>query len=229
MHPVNRILASLPAAEIAMLAPHLIPIPLKMHQIVHVRGHMVPDILFVEQGIVSLTVAINGNGDAEVGLIGREGVVGGWALLRPTAVLRQKAFVQVGGNGFRVPTSIVLGLLEHLPTLRAGCFGFLDRLAAQTAQVAGCNLHHTLLERMARWLLMTRDRVDSDDLPITHEFLAVMLGVRRNGVSLAASTLQAAGLIRQLRGRIIILNHEGLIAAACSCYQIIKELSDTEH
>ena len=96
----------------------------------------------------------------------------------------------------------------------------------QTSQVAACNARHNLPERLARWLLMVRDRTDSDNLPMTQEFLSVMLGVRRSGVSVAASTLQAAGLVRILRGHVLILDHDGLATAACDCYRIIQQNRD---
>ena len=96
----------------------------------------------------------------------------------------------------------------------------------QTSQVAACNARHNLPERLARWLLMVRDRTESDSLPMTQEFLSVMLGVRRAGVSVAASTLQAAGLVRLLRGHILILDHDGLVTAACDCYRIIQQNQD---
>jgi CRP-like cAMP-binding protein len=112
--------------------------------------------------------------------------------------------------------------IEQSATLRDRCQRYIEFLLVQTAQVAACNARHNLPERLARWLLMVRDRIDSENLPMTQEFLSVMLGVRRSGVSVAAGTLQASGLIRLQRGHVLVLDHDGLAAASCDCYRTIR-------
>jgi CRP-like cAMP-binding protein len=191
----------------------------------HMRGQIVPDIIFIEQGIASLTVDVfEGNGETEVGLIGREGIIGGTLLMEPDFRLPYKAFVQVHGYAYRIDKRAFIDLTNQMPAFRAACLSFINRLMAQTAQVAGCNVRHTIIERMARWILMTRDRTNEDEIPMTQEFLAVMLGARRAGISVAANALKSAGLIKVERGKITILDTEGLIAASCGCYSVMRDL-----
>ena len=133
-----------------------------------------------------------------------------------------RAFSQVPGEVCRMSSEALRSAVEQSQSLRERCLRNVEMLMVQTSQVAACNARHNLPERLARWLLMVRDRTDSDNLPMTQEFLSVMLGVRRSGVSVAASTLQAAGLVGYCAG-MFILDHDGLATAACDCYRIIQQ------
>ena len=219
----NAILAALPSAEIERLRPHLNHMTLVSGQVLHEPDSPIKDVFFMEEGVTSLTASTNGTDQqVEVGLIGREGLVGTSAVLSSEPYAVHRAFIQVPGAAYRMNASAFRAAVAQSATLRSGCFRAIEFLLVQTSQVAACNARHTLPERLARWLLMVRDRVDDSNLPMTQEFLAVMLGVRRSGVSVAACTLQAAGLIRVHRGHVVILDHDGLAAASCDCYGTIR-------
>jgi CRP-like cAMP-binding protein len=218
----NDILAGLSPAEFEPLREHLHHITMVSGQVLHEPNSPIMDVFFVATGIVSLTASTNDDGRTEVGLTGHEGLVGASALLNPEPYSAYRAFTQVKGSAYRMRTAAFRSAIERSATLRDRCLRYVETLMVQSSQVAACNTRHNLPERLARWLLMVRDRIDSDDLPMTQEFLSVMLGVRRSGVSVAASTLQAGGLIRVQRGRILILDQDGLAAASCDCYRTIQ-------
>jgi CRP-like cAMP-binding protein len=218
----NEILTALPPADLEPLRPQLSRVTLVSGQLLHERGSIIDDVFFMEEGVASLTADTMDNGAVEVGLIGWEGLVGVSVLLDPKAVAINRAFIQVPGAGFRMRAAVLREAVERSPSVRDCCLRYVHFTMMQTAQWAACNARHALVERLARWLLLTHDRVDGDYLPLTQEFLSLMLGVRRAGVSVAANTLQAAGLIEQARGRIKILDRAGLEAAACDCYGIIR-------
>ena len=136
-----------------------------------------------------------------------------------------RAFIHPGA-AYHMSSAALRTATDGSVDLRDRCLQYIDFLLVQTVQVAACNARHNLPERLARWLLMVRDRMDSESLPMTQEFLSVMLGVRRSGVSVAANTLQAGGLIRLQRGHVLILDHEGLAAASCDRYRIIQSSRD---
>lgn len=222
----NRILAALPDTDLAALRPHLHRVTLTSSQVLHETNSPILDVFFVAEGVVSLTADTHDNGQVEVGLTGREGFVGVSVMLNPTPIALHRAFVQVPGVADRIAIGILRSALAQSAALRDGCLLHVESLMVQSAQVAACNARHTLPERLARWLLMVRDRTDSDVLPMTQEFLSVMLGVRRSGVSVAANTLKSAGLIRMQRGRVTVVDGTGLAAASCDCYRIIQHMRD---
>jgi CRP-like cAMP-binding protein len=167
--------------------------------------------------VVSLLTVVDGRNALEVGLVGREGMVGvPLALGVDTSPVR--ALVQGGGGAMRMSAAGFRKAFDASPPLQRGLHRYTNGLMAQITQTAACNRFHVVEARLARWLLMTRDRVGSGQFRLTHEFLAHMLGVRRVGVTHAASMLQRQGLIEYHRGDIHILDHAGLQAAACSCY-----------
>jgi CRP-like cAMP-binding protein len=219
----NRILAALPISEVENLRPHLHQMSVIAGQTLHEPRNPISDVFFVEEGVISLTADSIGNGQVEVGLTGSEGLVGAPAILNAQPFAVHRAITQVTGRVYRIGTSVLRSAIEQSPVIRDLCMRSVEVLMIQSAQVAACNAKHNLPERLARWLLMVRDRIDSDNLPMTQEFLSVMLGVRRSGVSVAANTLQAGGLIRLSRGHVLILDREGLAAASCECYRIIEE------
>lgn len=156
-------------------------------------------------------------------MTGREGVVGVSAVLNPDATAIHRALVQVPGNATRIRTAAFRDVLDRSPPFRDRCMRYVQVLMVQSSQTAACNARHELTERLARWLLMCRDKLDSDEMPMTQEFLALMLGVRRTGVSLIANTLQSTGAIRQSRGRITVLDRDLLETEACNCYRIVED------
>ena len=222
----NEILAALPAKEIEALRPHLNRVTLTSGQVLHEPDNPITDVFFVEAGVVSLTANTTDNGQVEVGLTGREGLVGVSVMLNPKPVSVHRAFIQVPGFANRMSSAVLQAAVMQSPVLRDRCLRCVEMIMVESSQVAACNARHNLPERMARWLLMVRDRLDSDNLPMTQEFLSVMLGVRRSGVSVTANTLQAAGLIRQSRGHFTIVDKAGLAAASCDCYRIIRQSQD---
>ena len=224
----NDILQALPADEVRRLRPHLTRIRLVSGGVLYLAGDRIDHVLFVEQGFVSMVAVADGTESrVEVGLIGREGIVGALALIAPGATSYVQAMVQMPGAAFRIPTAALLAILEQAPTLRRLMLQAFEASLAQLAQTAACNSRHTVPERLARWLLMAHDRVDGDELLLTQEFLAIMLAVRRPGVTIAVGELQAVGLVRHSRGRIVICDRPGLEAAACVCYDRVRKFVAT--
>jgi CRP-like cAMP-binding protein len=218
----NEILAALPPKDIEHLRPQLSRVSLVSGQVLHERDSLIEDVFFMEEGIASLTADTMDYGAVEVGLTGREGLVGPLVLLNPEALAIHRAFVQVPGAAFRMRAAVLRQAVEQSPALRDCCLRYIHWMVVQASQAAACNARHEVAKRLARWLLLTHDRVDGNDLPVTQEFLSLMLGVRRSGVSIAANTLQAGGLIEQARGRIRVLDRAGLEAASCKCYGIVQ-------
>jgi CRP-like cAMP-binding protein len=218
----NDILAALPISDIESLRPQLNHMTLVSGQVLYELNSPITEVFFVDEGVVSLAADTHDNARVEVGLTGREGLVGASVLLNPEPYSVHRAFTQVQGGAYRMSTAAFRSAVDRSATLRDRCLRYVETLMVQSSQVAACNARHNLPERLARWLLMIRDRIDGDNLPMTQELLSVMLGVRRSGVSVAASTLQAAGLIRVHRGHVLILDHVGLAAASCDCHRTIQ-------
>jgi CRP-like cAMP-binding protein len=220
----NIILLSIPDEEYRLLRPYLEPIDLPRNFILHEPGEKIPYGYFLNQGMTSL-VAISSDGrSVEVGIVGREGMVG----LPLTAGLKWGCFrgiVQIPGDGLRIASEIWEEILPSAPQLQREITRYLVMHALQVGQIAACNRLHELDQRLARWLLMCQDRVDSDFLNLTHEFLAQMLGSGRPSVTLAAGVLEHAGLIENFRGRMRILNRKELEGAACECYGVIQNFN----
>jgi CRP-like cAMP-binding protein len=218
----NRVLASLPALEIKRLAPHLSPVTLEMNRTLHNPGELVDTVYFLESGICSIVVTMENGSTVEVGITGCDAFVGVPALLG-AGHSPNRSFIQIPGHGFKVKASVLREQSEVSSELKLCLQRGVQGLLVQTAQTASCNRVHELEERLARWLLMCHDRVRSDHLPITHEFLAMMLGTRRTTVTVAAGLLHRAGLITYTRGHVTIRNFEGLENAACECYRTIHD------
>ncbi len=217
--PGNRLLSALPPAEMSRLHPLLTRVRWVNGQGLHEAGGRIEHVFFVEEGFASMIAQTNDAGKvAEVGLIGREGMVGFPILLSQEAASYNQTVVQMPGSALRMSASALRDSLDILPVLRRLLFQALEVSMAQLAQTAACNSQHSLSHRLARWLLMAHDRVDGDELALTQKFLAAMLGVRRAGVTRAIGSLQMAGLVRQGRGRVIICDRPGLKDAACDCY-----------
>ncbi len=220
----NRILQTLPVGELRRLRPNLTRVRLTSGDVLHRARTRIEYAFFVEQGFVSLVAEADAaESRVEVGLIGRESVVGSSVLLAADAVSYLQAVVQMPGTAYCIPAATLHASLEQAPVLRLLMQQALEASIVQFAQTAACNSRHTLPERLARWLLMAHDRMDGNELAITHELLAVMLAVRRPGITIAIGMLQTAGLLRHSRGRIEICDRLGLEAAACACYDRMRK------
>jgi CRP-like cAMP-binding protein len=220
----NLILLSVPRQEYALLRPHLEPTELPQHLVLEEPGGKIEYTYFLNEGMVSLVALSRDGRSVEVGIVGKEGMVG----MSLIAGLRQgtfRAIVQMEGTGVRVRADVFQDLLLCAPALRAELSRFALMHGMQAAQLAACNRLHEVEQRLARWLLMCQDRFDCQLLPLTHEFLAQMLGTGRPSVTLAAGALESAGLIENLRGRVKILNRKSLEEAACECYGVIQHFN----
>lgn len=218
----NRILSCLPKAELERLVPHLSPMIFPKDQPMHDAGEVVDTVYFLEDGICSVVVTLEDGRIVEVGVIGRDGLVGVAGVVG-TGRSPHRAFIQLAGSGFSVKAKTLREHYEASPELRLCIQRGVLAFFAQSAQTAACNRVHELEERLARWLLMCQDRMQSDRLFITHEFLAGMLGTRRSTVTVAAGILNKAGLIEYSRGVVKIQNRKGLEQAACECYAVVRD------
>ena len=217
----NVILQSISDLEFSFIRPHLAYVELPHGYIVDEPGEKIEFAYFLNQGMMSLVVATSGGRSCEIGIVGREGMVGS-----PLAVGLHhapfRAITQIPGHGLRMKADAFEKALLECPELKAQVLRYVFLQGYHVAQIAACNRLHEIEQRLARWLLMCQDRVDSDVLMLTHEFLAEMLGTGRPSVSLAAGVLQRAGLIENVRGTIRILNRKALEESACECYRVIQ-------
>src|SRR5580658_6139472 len=222
-HPYkNRVLAALPALDIQRLSAHLAPVTFKSKHTLHELGERIDTVYFLEDSVASVVITMENGSTVEVGLIGREGVVGLPALMG-SGRAAHLTFIQLPGHGFSVKAATLREQAESSSELRSCLQLALQGYLVQTAQTAACNRVHELEERLARWLLMCSDRVQSDRIPITHEFLAIMLGTRRSSVTVAAGILHKAGLITYTRGSVTVQDRVGLVHGACECYQSVHK------
>jgi CRP-like cAMP-binding protein len=224
-HTSNQVLACLAAADLDALLPHLRSVDLPQEMILYEAGDTITRVFFPHSGVVSLVVELTTGDMIEAAMIGREGVVGGLSAL-DSKISISRAIVQIAGGGSVVDVDHIRHLAEESVVFRTTLIKHEQVLLAQSQQSAACNAIHTIEARLSRWLLRCRDLIGSEDLSLTQEFIAQMLGVRRTSVSIVANTLQQAGLIRYKRGHIRVLNLEGLQDSACECYWTVKSLSD---
>ena len=213
----NLLLASLPRAAFQLLLPDLALQQLAFGEVLQEPGQPLRNVYFPVDGLVSLLTVVKGRFALEVAMVGREGMVG-VPLALGVKSTRMRAMVQGGGTALRMDGKRFAAAMEQSTPLRSALLGYVDSLMSQIARTAACNRFHVVEARLARWLLMTRDRSGSADFTMTQEFLSSMLGVRRVGVSEAASGFQRKKLIEYSRGRIRIVDHAGLEAACCACY-----------
>lgn len=222
----NHLLASLPESEYALLQPHLKDVLLKQGTILCEQGELIDQVYFPDSGMVSIVVVLSeGEKSVETATVGREGAVGAIAGLgerRATA----RAIVQVAGKGMRLSARQLQLAVRQSPVLRDFIVRYQEMLLHQAQQSTACNALHEARPRLCRWLLQTRDRLDSDLVALTQEFLAQMLGVRRTTVTELARGLQSKGLVRYKRGKIEILDRAGLEDCACECYEALRNQAD---
>jgi CRP-like cAMP-binding protein len=195
-------------------------------EVLYEPGERIRHVYFPNDSLVSLLTPVEGHLALEVGMVGREGMVG-IPLYLGSDVSPVRALVQGAGAAMRMKSARFCREIRKIPQLQQEVSRYTGALMAQITQTAVCNRFHVVEARLARWLLMTRDRVRSDEFRLTHAFLGHMLGVRRVGVTKAARALQARRLIAYSRGKIRILDQEGLEAACCSCYELVKDMHDT--
>lgn len=220
-HRANRFLAMLAAEDFAVLEPHLEAVILPRGTVLYEPGDPIRYTYFPHDAIISLVDVMEDGRLAEVAMFGREGLFG---LL--SAFISREAFgryvVQIAGSASRVPLDRMHEAIQMRPALQAQVLGYNEALLAQAYHTVACNAVHTVEARCCRWILSTHDRLDHNDLPLTHEFLAEMLGVQRSTVSATLRGLQTAGLIEQQRGGIVVIDRPRLEKEACECYHKIR-------
>jgi CRP-like cAMP-binding protein len=218
----NRLLAALSPSDFAQLSRELQPINLAKRQILYDVGSAFDFLYFIEEGFASVLTTMENGTSSEVGMVGPEGLIGASALLGGQ-ISAQQVIMQLPGTALRISAAAGKAAFDGSPGIRAVLLRFIEDLLNLSSQTAGCNRLHSVEQRSARWLLMASDRLGAEVLPLTQEFIAAMLGVRRSGVSEVAGELQRSGLIRSRRGEITIIDRAGLKKTACECYDLDKQ------
>lgn len=217
----NHLLAALPSESYERLQPHLESMTFALGEVVYESGGPMRYVYFPTTSHISLLYTMIDGSTAEMGLVGNEGVVG-IALFMGGETTPNRAMVQGSGAAFRMKAKAMLDEFKRGGEFQHLLLRYTQALITQISQTAVCNRLHSVEQRLCRWLLMTHDRTESDQLDMTHEFISNMLGVRREGVTVAAHRLQEAGMISYLRGHIKILDREQLLVHVCECYQVVK-------
>lgn len=217
----NRLLAALPREEYERLVTNMEPVSLTWKQDLYVPNQPIEHVYFVKSGVVSLLNIMEDGAAVEVATVGNEGMVGLPVFLGANSI-PGKAFAQIPGDAWKMRADVFKAKVTAGSQLHELLQRYTQALFNLIAQSSACNRLHSIEERMCRWLLMTQDRVGKNEFPLTQEFLSQMLGVRRPSVSVVASILQKAGLIRYSRGGMTILDREGLEAGSCECYGVVK-------
>jgi CRP-like cAMP-binding protein len=221
----NRLLGALEPSSLARIVPHLMPVKLKLGAIVCDAGGLLKHAYFPQGCVLSLLTVLENGTAIETENIGREGAFGLFAAMY-SRVSFNRCLVQLEGDMVRCPIELLQAEFERSEHVRNLLVSYSETQLSQVQQTVACNAMHTTEERMCRWLLMMNDRALGQALPYTHEFLSHMLGITRKSVTLAAQSMQTAGLISYRRGMILILNRRGLEKASCECYAIVRERFD---
>lgn len=217
----NHLLAALPTAEFERLLPHLESVPMLLGDVLSESGDTLLHAYFPTTAIVSVHYVMESGASAEVAGVGNEGMFG-LALFMGGQTTPSRAVVQTAGQGYRLRSKILLEEFNRGGLMQRLLLRYVQALYTQTAQTAVCNRHHSLLQQLCRWLLLTLDRMPSNDLVMTQELIATMLGVRREGVTDAAGVLKNLGAISYRRGHITVLNRSVLNGQVCECYAVVK-------
>jgi CRP-like cAMP-binding protein len=221
----NHLLATLPDAELLRLLPLLESVDLPLGLVLYESGGALSHVYFPTTAIVSLLFVLEDGHSAEIAVVGREGVVG-ISLFMGGESTPSRAVVQSAGRGYRLASAAIKEAFGRNGPVMHLMLRYTQALITQMAQTAVCNRHHTLDKQLCRWLLLSMDRLEGNELVMTQELIANMLGVRREGVTEAALRLQESGLIRYARGRITVLDRLGLEARTCECYAVVKNEYD---
>lgn len=218
----NHLLAALLDAEFDRLAPHLELVPMLLGDVLYESGGKLQHVYFPTTAIVSIHYLLENGGSSEIAGVGNEGVLG-VSLFMGGETTPSHAVVQTGGHGYRLKAALLMEEFNRAGTVLRLLLRYTQALLTQMSQTAVCNRHHSVEQQLCRWLLLTLDRLPSNELTMTQELIANMLGVRREGVTEAAGKLQARGYIRYRRGHITVLDRKGLEGAACECYGVVKK------
>ncbi len=221
----NHLLAALPEEEGAHLLPHLERVPMPLGEAVCESGIPMRHVYFPTTCIVSLLYVMEDGASAEIAVVGNEGIVG-VSLFMGGETTTSRAVVQSAGHAYRLKSQLLKDAFFRAGPMQRLLLRYTQALLTQMAQTAVCNRHHSVDQQLCRWLLLSLDRLPSNELAMTQELIANMLGVRREGVTEAAGTLQRAGLIRYRRGHITVLDRPGLEARVCECYSVVKREFD---
>ena len=224
--PANQILSTLPHEEFERLRPKLRAVTFKMGEVIYEPEEPIEAVYFINSGIVSWLATLQNGNTVEAGVIGSEGLAGVSVLLGAQST-PNLALTQAEVSALQISSKDLTTEFRKNGKLNRTVLRFVHSMFTQVAQTAACNRLHTLDQRLARWLLMTHDRTDGDAVPVTQDFLSHMLGVRRAGVSVAATSLRQKGLIEYRRGNIHVLDRKGLEALSCECYEIVKQEYET--
>jgi CRP-like cAMP-binding protein len=221
----NRLLGALPDAEWARWEAHLEPVDMPLGKVLYESGSRLSHVYFPTTSIVSLLYVMEDGASAEIAVVGNEGIVG-ISLFMGGESTPSRALVQSAGQGFRLKADLMLLEFNRAGPVLHLLLRYTQALITQMSQTAVCNRHHSLDKQLCRWLLLSLDRLHSEELVMTQELIANMLGVRREGVTEAAGNLQDDGLIRYQRGHITVLNRAGLEKRTCECYAVVKKEYD---
>jgi len=219
----NLFLASLPATELERLRPHFESVDLPLRQPLFDTDRPIEHCYFLDVGMCSLLVPLEDGAMIEAGVVGREGFAGLPAIVGGEITAPHTAMIQLPGRGARIGPHHLREAMLRSPEVLDRVLRFSQALSAQLSQTAVCNAHHQLSERLARWLLLAHDRGSGDVLPLTQNFVSMMLAVRRAGVTVTARSLQAAGAIDYERGQITVLDRKRLEEMSCECYEAVRE------
>lgn len=215
----NRLLKALPTEVFERISPQLESVALPLGHVLHESGGLLQHVYFPTTAIISLQYIMENGASSEIASVGNEGVLG-ISLFMGGNTTPNRAAVYTGGHGYRLATRVLLEEFNRHEIMMRVLLLYTQSLITQISQTALCNQHHTLEQQLCRWLLQTLDRLPNNELTITQELIAGMLGVRREGITEAAGNLQRAGLISYRRGHISVLNREGLKSHACECYDV---------
>ena len=217
----NHLLDALPSADYARLEPHLELIPMRLGDVLYEPGSQLRYVYFPTSSIVSLLYVMEDGASAEIAIVGNEGILG-ISLFMVGETTPSRAVVQSAGHGYRLKAQLLKDEFGRFGPMMHLLLRYTQALITQMSQTAVCNRHHSIDQQLCRWLLLSLDRLSSNELSMTQELIANMLGVRREGVTEAAGKLQDAALIRYRRGKITVLSRPGLEARCCECYQVVK-------